>query len=103
MCLEDYIRRNGLSPNLVENLIRLIQDFKSLGFTRLDIRCSHIFVQDDESVMIIDPRDHYITNVPYPKKMLSRLKELKVGKIFFDTLKDKYPSLYNEWKGMRSV
>ena len=98
VCLDEYIKRNGLSKNISQNLAQLIQDFKKLGFTRLDMRCSHIFVQMDESIMVIDPREHYSQRVPYPKKMLGKLKKLHFANKFMRTIKVLYPSLYGEWR-----
>lgn len=98
VCITDYIRKNGLSTKLAVNLIELIEDFQKLGFTRLDIRCSHIFVQPDESLKVIDPRRHYDINLPYPKNMLNNLKKLKVKKFFMHVLKKEHPSLYAKWR-----
>jgi RIO-like serine/threonine protein kinase len=98
ICVENYIRKYGLSPTLAKNLAELIQDFEHMGFTRLDMRCSHIFVQDDESVMVIDPRNHYTDKVPYPKKMLGTLRKLKASKKFMRTVKSSYPQLYSKWR-----
>lgn len=99
--LVQYIKRYGLSKKLSQNLIELIRDFKNLGFLRLDMRCSHIFVQADESVMVIDPRNHYTEVVPYPRKMLGTLNKLHVTRNFNDSLKAHYPELYSEWKRLK--
>lgn len=98
VCLDEYIKRNGLNKNISQNLVELIQDFKMLGFTRLDMRCSHIFVQIDESIMVIAPREHYSQKVPYPKKMLGKLRKLHLANKFMGNIKVLYPSLYDEWK-----
>lgn len=99
ICITDYISKYGLSSRLATNLIEMILDFKRLGFKRLDMRCGHIFVQPDESVMVIDPRNHYSEDMPYPKKMLNKLKQLKVAHVLINILKIRYPELYYLWSG----
>lgn len=98
MPLIDYLKKYKMSRRLAANLIYLIEDFKFLGFTRLDIRCSHIFVNEDESVMVIDPRNHYTDVAAYPKKMLAKLKKIHSIGIFMDVLKEEFPYIYDHWK-----
>lgn len=98
ICLVDYVKKYGLSKTLSLNLIELIEDFKRLGFTKLDMRCSHIFIQDDESVMVIDPRGNYTVDMPYPKSIMKKLKKLDRVHEFISTLRSHYPSLYAKWK-----
>lgn len=98
ICIKDYIRMYGLTTKLALNLIFLIEDFKRLGFKRLDMRCSHIFVQPDESVKVIDPRNHYTQVTPYPRHLLHNLKELKAFDDFMNILKEYRPLLYESWR-----
>ncbi|MCB2293256.1 protein kinase [Clostridium algoriphilum] len=95
--IENYIMQYGLSANLSKNLIELIKDFKNLGFTRLDIRCEHIFVQEDVSIMIIDPRRTYDKIIPYPNSILKSLYKLGVLDDFFNTLQNTDIQLYKDW------
>lgn len=98
--LPTYIKKHGLSKRLALNLIGLIEDFERIGFTRLDIRCEHIFVQNDksESIIIIDPRAHYTKQVSYPRQMTGGLKKLGVLRKFIHVLQHEKPYLYNKWK-----
>lgn len=97
ICVTEYIKAHGLTKKLALNLISLIEDFKRLGFKKLDMRCSHIFVQPDESVRVIDPRNHYTQYTPYPAHLFRNLKGLKVFDQFSAILKDYSPDLYNSW------
>lgn len=97
-CLSEYIKENGLSQRLALNLIKLIEDFKKLNFTKLDMRCQHIFVQKDESVKVIDPRGHYRKKVDYPQQMLEGIKKLGALDKFLYVLRKKRPRLYKQWK-----
>lgn len=95
--LTEYIKQNGLSKNLSLNLIELIEDFKEVGFLRLDMRCAHIFVQEDETVRVIDPREHFSMNIPYPMLLLKGLHRLGVLDNFMNIVKDINPLLYMQW------
>jgi predicted Ser/Thr protein kinase len=95
--IENYIRKYGLSVILAKNLIELIEDFRKLGFTRLDIRCAHIFIQQDMTIKIIDPRKTYSKLVPYPYSILKTLNKLGVLDDFFNTLKNTNIKLYKDW------
>lgn len=95
--IKKYIETYGLSKNLIINIINLIEDFKKLGFTRLDIRSEHIFIQQDEFIKIIDPRANYTKVVPYPYSILSCLNRLGVLEAFFTTLKEINYELFINW------
>ena len=95
--LSKYLRHNILDKPLSIELVKLIDEFKSLKFTRLDIRSHHIFVQADKTIKIIDPRDNFRIVQPYPLLMLKGLERHGVLDEFFDNIKDDYPDYYNYW------
>lgn len=72
--LDDYIQENGLSQQLVYNLYRLINEFKSLKFTKLDARCRDIYVDKNERVKVIDPKQCYKRKVDYPRHLMKGLE-----------------------------
>lgn len=98
---KEYIKRNGLSRKLTLNLINLILDFERLGFKRLDIRLAHIFVQDNETVRVIDPRNSYSMKLNYPHHLIKGLKELGALSEFMNTLRSDYPEVYKKWKNKK--
>jgi predicted Ser/Thr protein kinase len=98
ICIKNYVRDNGLSDKLALNIIKLLEDFKAHNFTRVDIRCAHIFVQSDESIKIIDPRGSYTMKVTKPEHLFNGLKELKVFKKFMNVLKKENSELYKQWR-----
>lgn len=71
--LSDYIKKNGLSLRLSQEIIDLIEDFKNLKFTRLNIRNAHIFVDKDSKIKVIDPRKPFNKITPYPKDIIKIL------------------------------
>lgn len=96
-----YIKLHGLSEKLALNLISLILEFERLGFKRLDMRLAHIFVQENETVRVIDPRNSYSEKVNRPHHLLKGLSEAKVLNQFMNTLRNHYPEVYKKWKGKK--
>ena len=76
--LDDYIKENGLSQQLIYNLYRLINEFKSLKFTKLDARCRDIYVNKNERLMVIDPKQCYRRKVDYPRHLMKGLDGIDV-------------------------
>lgn len=98
--LKEYLKNNLLSENLAFELVELINEFERLGFTRLDIRAAHIFVQTDESIKIIDPRKSFEIVERYPSKVLDALNGRGLLDEFFRLIKNKYNIKYSEWKNL---
>lgn len=95
--LSNYISKNGLSNNLSIEIINLIEEFKHLRFTRLDIRNAHIFVNDNEKIQVIDPRKVFVKKTPYPKEIIKILVKLNVFDEFLKHLLDYKPKLIKYW------
>ena len=71
--LDNYIEENGLSQQLIYNIYILIKEFKYLKFTKLDARCRDIYVNKDERVKVIDPKQCYKRKVDYPRHLMKGL------------------------------
>jgi predicted Ser/Thr protein kinase len=95
--LSEYIKNKGLSYNLSTEIINLIEEFKHLKFTRLDIRDAHIFVNKNERIQVIDPRKVFIKKTPYPKEIIKILVKLNVFDEFLKHLLDYEPKLIRYW------
>ncbi|MCY6369056.1 serine/threonine protein kinase [Clostridium ganghwense] len=95
--LENYIIKNGLSKKLAINLIKLVEEFKKLNFKRLDMRGVHIFVQEDESVMVIDPRKTFTKKISGPVSMLKSLEKVGALDKFIKVLISERPDLAVKW------
>jgi hypothetical protein len=100
--LSFYLKQNNINRNLSLELVRLIDEFKKLHFTKLDMRLGHIFLQPDDTIKVIDPRGSYDRNQPYPSSMLYGLQKSGELSIFFDYIKHDYPSHYKYWRKMMS-
>jgi Predicted Ser/Thr protein kinase len=95
--LRDHLSKNKLSEKLAFELVELVCEFERLGFTRLDIRAPHIFVQSDESIIAIDPRKSFQIVQKYPVKILGTLKKFGYLDLFFRLIKNKYSNKYSQW------
>lgn len=95
--LDEYIKKNGLSYRLSTEIINLIEEFKSLNFTRLDIRGAHIFVDKNEKIQVIDPRKVFVKKTPYPKEIIKILVKLNLFDEFLRHLLDYKPKLLKYW------
>ena len=54
--LGSYLYKHGLSYNIAVEIIELVEEFKKLNFTRINIRSAHIFIVSNEKLKVIDPR-----------------------------------------------
>ena len=95
--LYHYIRKNNLSRELALNIIELLESFKELGFTKVDIRCEDIMIQDNGYLMIIDPKGFFTRHKSYPSHLMKGLKKLGVLNDFLIILKQERPELFDEW------
>lgn len=95
--LYDYLNENGLSYNLSIEIIELIEDFKRLKFTRLNIRDAHVFVDKNEKIKVIDPRKTYSKVTPYPNDFIKTLVKLNLFDEFLKHLLDYKPELLQYW------
>lgn len=97
VCLKDYLKKNQMNRTLAKNIADLLNEFINLNFSRIDIRCRDIFVDQDLSLKVIDPKGSFTHKVTYPRHLTKGLKKLKQLEPLLDVLKDEYPSLYSQW------
>ncbi|GIM27432.1 hypothetical protein CPJCM30710_00980 [Clostridium polyendosporum] len=95
--LPSYIKKRGLTQKLAKNIIDLVEEFKRLGFTKIDIMAKHIFVDNQQNIMVIDPRKTYTTNYPYPTRIVRTLKKLNLFDDFLKILSNYKPHLISFW------
>lgn len=96
--LKDYLVKGRLDSALSMELVKLIEEFKKLRFTRLDIRLAHIFVLPDKSIKIIDPRGSFRIKQSYPLLMMQGLKEQGFLDEFLYYISTDYPDYYSFWR-----
>lgn len=95
--LDKYIKKHGISKEISHNLIELIEEFKKLKFKRLDIRCKDLYLKEDFSITVIDPKNNYSKKVIYPRHLMKGLNNLNVLNEFLSVVKDESPEIYELW------
>jgi len=95
--LREYLEKYKLNEKLSRNLILLMFEFIKLGFTRIDIGSRHIFVQEDYSVKIIDPRKCYTKVVNAPYKLLRAVERRGQFDDFLKVLVEMDPKIAKFW------
>lgn len=98
--LSHYLNYHEIDKNISLELVKLIDNFRNLGFTRLDMRLGHIFLQPDKTIKVIDPRKSYEKIRTYPRSMLKGLRKREALNDFFEYIREDYPSYYKYWKSM---
>lgn len=96
--LDDFIKKNGMSRELAKNLYKLINEFKKLKFTKLDMRCRDIYVKESLSIKVIDPKECYKRKVTYPRHLMKGLKKLDCLDSFLDYIKDIDKRSWEDWE-----
>lgn len=96
--LTQYIKEQGINKDIILSLIELLEEFESLGFTKLDIRCRDLMIQPDGNIVVIDPKSSYTRKMGYPRHLMKGLKKLGALDKFIDILKQERPDLYELWK-----
>lgn len=97
VCLKEYIEKYGFGRELALKIIKLLEEFNKLKFTKIDIRVKDIFVLNDGHIMIIDPKGFYTRHMNYPRHFCKGLINLNVLNIFLQILMEEHPKLYKKW------
>lgn len=95
--LDKYIKKHGINKKISLNIIKLIVEFKKLKFKRLDIRCKDLYLMDDFSINVIDPKNNYSKNVIYPRHLMKGLNNLGVVDEFLSVVNHENPEIYELW------
>ena len=96
--LDHYIKKNGLTKALCKQIYDLFREFKKLRFTKLDIRCRDIYVNEDGNIKVIDPKDNYTRKKDYPRHLMKGLEKIGALEIFLGNIKEIDKSIFKFWK-----
>lgn len=95
--LDKYIKKYGLNKEISRNIVKLIYEFKKLKFYKLDIRCKDLYLKDDFTITVIDPKNNYSKKVIYPRHLMKGLNNLGVIDEFLSVVNQDHPDLYKLW------
>lgn len=96
--LDKYLDEHPLNKTMVKSIVNLIADFKKLEYKKLDIRCKDLYVQDDYSLKVIDPKNNYNKEMDFPRHLMKGIyKRDRIGEFFY-YLYGIDIALYDEWR-----
>ncbi|MDP4144283.1 MAG: protein kinase [Bacillota bacterium] len=94
---KDYVKDHGLNRELALKLICLLEEFYTLNFKKIDIRCKDIIIKPNGKLMIIDPKKFFSKERDFPRHLSKGLYNLGVLNYFMSVLKEERPNLYKKW------
>lgn len=95
--LDKYIKKHGINNEISCNIVKLIKEFKKLKFNKLDIRCKDLYLKEDFSITVIDPKNNYSKKVIYPRHLMKGLNRLGVIEEFLDLVRAQDFEIYKLW------
>ncbi|HEY5560847.1 MAG TPA: protein kinase [Clostridiaceae bacterium] len=95
--LRKHIKKHGLSKKMMLEIVLLLESFEKIGFKKIDIRCKDIYVQEDETLKIIDPKNFLTRKTSYPRHLSKGLYKLGILPEFLAELKITRPNKYKRW------
>lgn len=95
--LKDYVKLNGMPRNLAIKLINLLDEFKNLGFTRIDVSSKNVYIENSGEVKLMDPRKSYKKKSRIPRILLSELDKFGVIDDFIKVVFEMNPDLATNW------
>lgn len=95
--LDKYLKRKNMDYALAGKLLELLDEFKQLRFTRLDIRCKDIYLCKNGELKIIDPKNNYSKCVKYPRHLMKGLRNSGNLDVFLNRAKYKNKYMHRMW------
>ena len=96
--LDHYIKKKGINYEVSEGLYNLMMEFKRLKFTKIDARCRDIYITNDKSIMVIDPKQCYTKKVNYPRHLMKGLEKLGVLESFLEDIRLINRKTFIDWE-----
>ncbi|MGG7177963.1 protein kinase [Clostridium paraputrificum] len=96
--LDKYIKKHGMNKELTKNICKIIKEFKSLQFSKLDTRCKDLYVGDNNTIMLIDPKKCFKRKVNFPRHLMKGFLKLGVLDEFLSYVKEIDKKKAREWK-----
>ncbi|MBT2730285.1 kinase [Bacillus sp. ISL-75] len=99
--LKHFLKKEKkLSEAIVGKILSMLDEMKTLGFTRLDIEVRHIFFNELGEIKVIDLKRAFNTDRAVPTKLLTGLKKLGFLQDFLEHVSKLSPAKYEEWKNL---
>ncbi|NLK07367.1 MAG: serine/threonine protein kinase [Firmicutes bacterium] len=96
--LNHYLRAERFTPAIARQLVEMVETMRKLRFRRADTRLSHIIVDPNRKLWLIDPVNTMKPSPPYPRKLFKGLIRRGVDEEFMAYVQEHYPEVYGRWE-----
>ena len=95
--LNEYLLKEKLTPQLLNQLIELYEAIVSVGYSRKDTAIFHILIIPSGELKLIDTANAMKKKSTIPNLLISGLEDIGCKEDFFYLLKSNNPDLYVKW------
>jgi RIO-like serine/threonine protein kinase len=96
--LDKYLAVNPMTEELAKKLLRMHETLIRLGYRRADLRLTHIIINPDGQLRVIDPTNMMKIDRVFPRKLLHGLEKLGQLAGFLAFVRRLRPEIYREWE-----
>ncbi|WP_085993819.1 hypothetical protein [Oceanobacillus senegalensis] len=92
----DYLKENTITKEFTKKLLKLLNDFKAVGYTRLDQSPEYIYLMPDGSFKVVNVHRH--TKIPgkeFPQRLIKGMG--KQAPTFLKYVEELDSDLYKKW------
>ncbi|WP_102344933.1 hypothetical protein [Bacillus sp. Marseille-P3661] len=94
--LAKYLENNKVTKELTKKLLSLLDDFKAIGFTRLDQSPDYIYLMSNGSLKVVNLHRHNkLPEKQFPQRMIRGMGKQVTE--FLNYVKELDSSLYDNW------
>ena len=94
--IADYLKNNPLTKDLTKQLLALLDDFKTAGFTRIDHDPAFIYLMPDGNLKVLNLHRHLkLPAKSFPQRMIKGMGKHVTN--FLQYVKELQPDMYNTW------
>ena len=96
--LNEYLRSHPFTEDIARQLADMVEIMRRLGFRRADTRLSHIIIDENGKLWLIDPVNTMKKSPPYPRKLLKGLERRGLAQQFLECVRERYPESFRRWQ-----
>jgi predicted Ser/Thr protein kinase len=97
--LEQYFEAKGFIPEFITmKILFLFKEMKRLNFTRLDAKLRHIFLTNQEELIVIDHANSFLKIDSVPRELFKDLNKFGLSSAFLEQVKIIDPESYLQWR-----
>jgi putative serine/threonine protein kinase len=96
--LDRHMKKYGtIDEELTKKILFVLDEFKRVGFNRIDTEVRHILINEQGQLKVIDHKRAFSTSTSVPSKLIKGLDKYRLSKQFLKHVKNVNPSLYRAW------